>query len=215
MYVWIPRIFLKTARFNRRPSPLLLSGEPNALPWYNGCLVTMNRQLIKSGWREATPILGMITYLCDMGSGFRTRSVMFCRQLFRPRNVCACPIWRLCLLSFNLLIGWQLSIWNCCKPQLLCFWRLALNVVVEVFPRPFSRVLLLQGCLLKTRYLDALTNILSVFAKLQKATIIFAILACSHETTRLSMDGFSFKLVFEGFSKIPRRKSSCIKSWQE
>jgi hypothetical protein len=35
-------------------------------------------------------------------------------------------------LSFNLLIGWQLSIWNCCKPffsllyncQLLCFWRL-------------------------------------------------------------------------------------------
>jgi hypothetical protein len=35
-------------------------------------------------------------------------------------------------LSFNLLIAWQLSIWNCCKPffsllyncQLLCFWRL-------------------------------------------------------------------------------------------
>jgi hypothetical protein len=35
-------------------------------------------------------------------------------------------------LSFNLLIGWQRSIWNCCKPifsllyncQLLCFWRL-------------------------------------------------------------------------------------------
>jgi hypothetical protein len=36
-------------------------------------------------------------------------------------------------LSSNLLIGWQLSIWNCCKPlfsllyncQLPCFWRLA------------------------------------------------------------------------------------------
>ena len=49
------------------------------------------------------------------------------------------------LLSLSLLIGWQLSIWNCCKPffpllyncQLLCFWRLALNTVVEVFPQPF------------------------------------------------------------------------------
>ena len=48
-------------------------------------------------------------------------------------------------LSLNLLIGWQLSIWICCKPffsllyncQLLCFWRLALSIVVEVFPRPF------------------------------------------------------------------------------
>jgi hypothetical protein len=43
------------------------------------------------------------------------------------------------------LIGWQLSIWICCKPflsllyncQLLCFWRLALSTAVEVFPRPF------------------------------------------------------------------------------
>jgi hypothetical protein len=48
-------------------------------------------------------------------------------------------------LSFSLLIGWQLSIWNCCKPffsllyncQLLCFWRLAVSIVGEVFPRPF------------------------------------------------------------------------------
>ena len=46
-------------------------------------------------------------------------------------------------LPFSLLIGWQLSIWNCCKPflsllyncQLLCFWRLALSIVVEVFPQ--------------------------------------------------------------------------------
>jgi hypothetical protein len=49
-------------------------------------------------------------------------------------------------LSFNLLIGWQLSVCNCCKPlssllyncQLLCFWRIALYTVVDVFPRPFS-----------------------------------------------------------------------------
>jgi len=48
-------------------------------------------------------------------------------------------------LSFDVLIGWQLSIWICCKPffsllcncQLLCFWRLVLSTVVEVFPRPF------------------------------------------------------------------------------
>jgi hypothetical protein len=52
----------------------------------------------------------------------------------------------LLFLSFNLLIGWQLSIWNCCKPffsllyncQLLCFWRLALSTAVEVFPGLFS-----------------------------------------------------------------------------
>jgi len=49
------------------------------------------------------------------------------------------------ILSLILLIGWQLSICNCCKPffsllyscQHLCFWRLALSFVVEVFPRPF------------------------------------------------------------------------------
>jgi hypothetical protein len=48
-------------------------------------------------------------------------------------------------LFFSLLIGWQLSIWNFCKTffsllyicQLLCFWRLALSIVVEVFPWPF------------------------------------------------------------------------------
>jgi len=48
-------------------------------------------------------------------------------------------------LSFNLLIGWQLSICNCCKPlfpllyncQPLRFWRLALSIVVEVLLRPF------------------------------------------------------------------------------
>jgi hypothetical protein len=58
------------------------------------------------------------------------------------------------------LIGWQLSIWICCKPffsllyncELLCFWRLALSVVVEVFPQPFFLILPLQGCLLQTRY---------------------------------------------------------------
>ena len=46
---------------------------------------------------------------------------------------------------FNLLIGWQLYIWICCKPffsllyncQLLYFWRLALSIIVEVFPLPF------------------------------------------------------------------------------
>ena len=64
-------------------------------------------------------------------------------------------------LSFNLLIGWQLSIRNCCKPffsllyycQLLCFLWLALRTVVKVFPRPFFQLLLLQGCLLQARYI--------------------------------------------------------------
>jgi len=60
-------------------------------------------------------------------------------------------------LSFSLLIGWQLSIWNCCKPlfslsyncQLLCFWQFALSIVVKVFPQPFFWILLVQGCLLQ------------------------------------------------------------------
>ena len=54
----------------------------------------------------------------------------------------------LCFVSFlslNLLIGWQLSICIGCKPfvsllyscQVPCFWRLALSIVVGVFPRPF------------------------------------------------------------------------------
>jgi hypothetical protein len=50
-------------------------------------------------------------------------------------------------LSFNHLIGWHLSIWICCQTffsllyncQLLCFWRLSLSTVIEVFPWPFSR----------------------------------------------------------------------------
>ena len=63
-------------------------------------------------------------------------------------------------LSLNLLIGWQLSIWICCRPfsslldnyQFLCFWRLALSFVVEAVPRPFFRILLLEECLLQTGY---------------------------------------------------------------
>ena len=67
---------------------------------------------------------------------------------------------RCLLLILQSLIGWQLSIWNCCKSffsllynyQLLCFWRLALSIVVEVFLWSFFWVLLLQGCLLQTHY---------------------------------------------------------------
>ena len=47
--------------------------------------------------------------------------------------------------SLSLLIGWQLSIWICRKAvcsllyncQLLCFWRLALSIVVKVSPLTF------------------------------------------------------------------------------
>jgi hypothetical protein len=40
-------------------------------------------------------------------------------------------------------------LYNC---QLLCFWQLALSIAVKVFPQPFFPMLLLQGCLLQTRY---------------------------------------------------------------
>jgi hypothetical protein len=36
--------------------------------------------------------------------------------------------------------------------QLLYFWRLALSIALEVFPRHFFQILLLQGCLLQIRY---------------------------------------------------------------
>ena len=83
---------------------------------------------------------------------------IFC-ALKKIRKECKTTIQVLSFLSSNLLIGWQLSIWNCRKPhfsllyncQLMCFWRLALSIVVEVFPRPFFRVLLLQGCLLQSK----------------------------------------------------------------
>jgi hypothetical protein len=77
---------------------------------------------------------------------------------------CGCYIFAVCPsllhIRHNLLTGWQLSICNCWKPffsllyncQLLCSWRLALSIVVQVFPRHFFRILLLQGRLLQTRY---------------------------------------------------------------
>jgi hypothetical protein len=63
----------------------------------------------------------------------------FNATLLSPNVLHAPPI-----LFFNHLIGWQLSIWNCCKPffsllyncQLLCFRRLALSIAVKVFPQP-------------------------------------------------------------------------------
>ena len=49
------------------------------------------------------------------------------------------------LLILQYLIGWQLSIWIFCtlffsllyNCLLLCSWRFALSIVVEVFPLPF------------------------------------------------------------------------------
>jgi len=38
---------------------------------------------------------------------------------------------------------------------------------------------------------------------------------CMHENTRLSLDGFFWKLVFEFCSKICRDSSCFIKIWQE
>jgi hypothetical protein len=45
-------------------------------------------------------------------------------------------------------------------------------------------------------------QVLGVFAKFQKATIIIVMSVCPHETTRLPTDGFSWNLIYENFSKI-------------
>jgi hypothetical protein len=56
---------------------------------------------------------------------------------------------------------------------------------------------------------------LGSFAKLRKAAISFVISARPHGTTRLPLDGFSWNLIFEDFSKNCRENSSFIKIGQE
>jgi len=60
---------------------------------------------------------------------------------------------------------------------------------------------------------------LGAFAKLRKATISFVMTARlsvhPHGTTGLSLDGLSWDLIFEYFSKICRENPSLIKMWQE
>jgi hypothetical protein len=53
------------------------------------------------------------------------------------------------------------------------------------------------------------------FAKLRKATTSFVMSVRPHGITRLPLDGFSWNLIFEGFSTICREISSFIKIWKE
>ena len=59
------------------------------------------------------------------------------------------------------------------------------------------------------------SELIGAFAKLRKATISFVLCVClsvrPHGTSRLPMDGFSWKFTFEYFSKIPWENSSFIK----
>ena len=52
-------------------------------------------------------------------------------------------------------------------------------------------------------HLEAVTTI---FKRVRKTAKSFVIFACPHGTNRLSLDWFSLKLIFEGFSKIRRKK---------
>jgi len=52
---------------------------------------------------------------------------------------------------------------------------------------------------------------LGAFSKLRKATIGFVMSVLPHGTTRLPLDGVSWNLIFEDFSKICRENSSFIK----
>jgi hypothetical protein len=54
---------------------------------------------------------------------------------------------------------------------------------------------------------------IGAFAKLRKATIGFVMSVCPHGTTRVPLDGFSWSLIFESYSKICRENSSFIKIW--
>jgi hypothetical protein len=63
------------------------------------------------------------------------------------------------------------------------------------------------GLLRHSRFLDT-------FPKLRKATINF-LSVCPHGTTRLPLDGFSWNLIFEYFSKICWVNSSFTKTGQK
>ena len=56
---------------------------------------------------------------------------------------------------------------------------------------------------------------LGVFAKLRKATAIFVVSVCPHETNCLPLVGFSWNLIFRDLSKICWENSSFIKIWGE
>ena len=103
-------------------------------------------------------------------------------------------------LSPHLLIGWQLSIWICCKPffpllyncQLLCFWRLALSIAVQVFPLTFFQISLLQVCLLQTRYVQLFALSMSDVYFLKFLKLIFLHSRLKNFTIRYSLCPFYF-----------------------
>jgi hypothetical protein len=58
-------------------------------------------------------------------------------------------------------------------------------------------------------------SLLCTVAKLQKTTISVVMSVCPHGITRPPLDGFSWNLIFEYFSKICVGNPSFIKIWQE
>jgi hypothetical protein len=59
------------------------------------------------------------------------------------------------------------------------------------------------------------TRFVRAFAKLRKATISCIMSVRPHATPRLPLDGFSWNLIFQYFSKICLKNSSFVKIWQE
>ena len=75
-----------------------------------------------------------------------TTRTVYCKNVYTSSHFSLLKIELLFLLLIpQYFFCWQLSIWNCCKPffsllysrQLLCFWRLVLSTLAEVFTRQF------------------------------------------------------------------------------
>ena len=58
-------------------------------------------------------------------------------------------------------------------------------------------------------------HFLGACTELRKATVSFVAFLCPYGTTRLPLDGFSWNLIFENFSKICGESPIFIKIWQE
>jgi hypothetical protein len=99
-------------------------------------------------------IVSSHSFHCCITSQFTSQFFFFLIVMYVPFSVFCVLFVCKCVLYYCHLASTQLQLNNnnnnnnnnC---QLLCFWRLALSIVVEVFPRPFFRILLLQGCYYK------------------------------------------------------------------
>jgi hypothetical protein len=94
-----------------------------------------------------------------------------------------------------------------------------LDALFSLLRSLWSKILSVFRCYSSSASSRNLRGFVGAFAKLRKATINFVMSVCrsvcAHGTSRRSLDGFSWNLIFEYFLKICGENSRLIKIWQE